>query len=103
MSTMTDVSSNPWPRRSDTIRKVLVDHIVDVLPEGRGVHAGCTTKHLYGRMSGHETMASKRTQFTDRGAVAIDDECLTLMESLMIRPLSLRSSRWEICPAIDLV
>ena len=46
-----------------------------------GVHARCTTKHLYGRMSGHETMASKRTQLTDRGAVATDDEGLSLIES----------------------
>ena len=70
--------------RSGTIGKILADHVVDVVPEDRGVHARCTTKHRYGRVSGHETMASMRTQLTDRGAVAINDERPSLIESRMI-------------------
>ena len=45
------------------------------------VDARCTAKHLNGRLSRHETMASKRTQLTDRGAVAADDERQPLIES----------------------
>jgi len=96
-SITTEVSSNPRGRRRSATRyRVLRRNVIEVGAELLAVDGWCVAEHGYDHVGGNEAVAAHRSQFSDRGAIARDDEGFPMIKTshdltAVVAQLSLRN------------